>query len=440
MYPLDHIVFSEYLASLDDEDRLLIETSIRMHDVLCHRDDEEADHDETEYDDEEYTVRPLHQRKWMKPANLKDNKFVNEVVVNQDEVMKWKGGHLDALKAMLIDNGVTEVVHDQFIGFLLENGYESEAVIEDSKNNDQSNLLPVINGNVSAMNMIQTHLVGEDKDSDKLPVFSFGNTIWYYWSFAKDAGNFNVARYSNLKQECLQNDIHSISIKMFQQVLAKALLFQQSERARSIEAMNRDADNGRYNIPPNLPLSVSHVFCLLLYCNHTELQFNYKKHGCRERAGQSWDKFKAKNAEIGHWYRLLNEVVIFYGTDCAPTDVFYTGLSIKLSFTTFAPDWCSPFSTTVDETVAFTFCDDSGIILKLKPSIGSKDSYFDVEWFVFTQYVTFYLVSNNLFFLYFVGCQTLLMNGRDCSPKLGICKLWIFDMLTVGGGSEMQRF
>merc|ERR1712176_711168 len=104
--------------------------------------------------------------------------------------------------------------------------------------NDGSNVLPYLNGNMYAAELIQKHLIGESKDSDKLPVFSFGKTIRYCWPGFKHRNDYNVAKYSNLKQECLQNKIYSISMEQFQLILAKAVLFQQSEKGRGMEAVD----------------------------------------------------------------------------------------------------------------------------------------------------------------------------------------------------------
>merc|ERR1712062_229338 len=94
----------------------------------------------------------------------------------------------------------------------------------------------------------------------------------------------------------------------------------------------------------------------------------------------TFDEFKAMNAEIGHWYQLLFEATEFFGTDVTPTNVFYTGLNVKLSFASFAPLFFCPFSTTISVDIANEFCDENGIILQMQPTVGSCDKYFNVEW------------------------------------------------------------
>merc|ERR1712062_969422 len=127
--------------------------------------------------------------------------------------------------------------------------------------------------------------------------------------------------------------------------------------------------------------SASHIFVLLMYCNETILQYKYKKFGCRKVNEEMTRKeFKAMNAEIGHWYQLLFEAITFFGTKVTPTNVFYTGLNVKLSFASFVPRFYCPFSTTISVDIANGFCDENGIILQMQPTVVSRDVCFNVEW------------------------------------------------------------
>merc|ERR550525_1723063 len=102
-------------------------------------------------------------------------------------------------------------------------------------------------------------------------------------------------------------------------------MFSNTKMGRSIKAMNRGGSNKHYNIPSNLPLSASHIFVLLMYCNETILQYKYKKFGCRKmNENQTTEEFKAMNAEIGHWSNFLFQAIMFFGTRVTSKNVFYT--------------------------------------------------------------------------------------------------------------------
>ena len=91
---------------------------------------------------------------------------------------------------------------------------------------------------------------------------------------------------------------------------------------------------------------------LLMYCNHTKLQYEYKRHGCREAAtlqsveDPEFTKWKGHNAEVGHWYKLLFEAVEMFRTRVTSKDVFFTGLGARLLFENYAP-W---FKCPVDDS------------------------------------------------------------------------------------------
>eukprot|EP01083_Nonionella_stella_P291049 990428_1 len=146
----------------------------------------------------------------------------------------------------------------------------------------------------------------------------------------------------------MNNVIHSIDIKSFHEVLEKAVTYTQSFKGRSIKALDRGGGNLDFEIPALLPISISHILVLMLYCNFTELQCKYKKTGCREENKEEGIKeFIKRNQEIGHWYKLLYESIICYGTQVSRGQVFYTGINIPVSFNTYTPWFNCTFSTTI---------------------------------------------------------------------------------------------
>ena len=287
------------------------------------------------------------------------------------------------------DVEVPQSVCDELLEFLNKNNFDSETVLDDLIDDEEdsfnefkdSNLFPMLKNSKFLTKIVKKHLGGKRNDDDKLPPFQFGERRWYFWKHYTDWNNYNVAKHSNLKDECINNKIHSISLDRFAKMLAKAVLLRQSDKGRSLKARNAGGTNNKCEIPVDLPLSVSHIVVLLMYCNETELQYKYKKYGTRRtNKKQTKKQCKEMNSEIGIWYRMLNEVIEFFGSRCSPKNVFFTGLNVRLSFVSFAPLFNAPFSTTTAVDVANRFCDGAGIILMLTPSTGSNDKYFDVEW------------------------------------------------------------
>lgn len=373
-------LFDQFMNGLDDRERMIMEISAKMHHALSHQHDgeKEIDDDDLNEDEKQYKVRSLQWwKKRMQSQPHGANKFVNEVSLQHKASDQAKQRRMDELGGMLTKLGFDSEC-TSFCSFLVENKYDSETVLDDLMDEEdafneypESNLFQVLNENKFLAKSIKKHLGGGKNDDDILAEFSFGG-FFYHWPYFKERSNYNTARYDNIKQECINNRIHSISLQQFTNLLTKALLYRESQKGRSIQASQGAVDNNKYDIPHRLPLSVSHIVVLLMYCNYTELQNKYKKLGCRSS--------KINNAEIGHWYRLIFEAVLFFGSKVRPKNVFFTGLNTRLCFTTFAPTWSSPFSTTVSLDVAKRFMDGEGIIIKLRPTSGANDVFFDVEW------------------------------------------------------------
>merc|ERR1719242_949712 len=147
-------------------------------------------------------------------------------------------------------------VSDRFLGFCIENAYDSETILDDLKDDDfgpcddhkDSNLYPVLDQNKFLVKLIKKHLGGNMNDDDEITEFSFGENMWYFWSYFKDGSNFNVAKYKNLKEECLNNGIHQMSMERFNEILVESIMFLNTTKGRCIKAMDRGGDNDQYNI------------------------------------------------------------------------------------------------------------------------------------------------------------------------------------------------
>ena len=444
--------FEQYMNGLDESERLIMETSVKMHEALCHRHEAQQEIDEKDGDEEQFKVRSLTWWKQRAPKDAATNKFVNEVMENKGDREERAAGRMDELDDVMLNSMLTEGAHARLVGLtnfsrfngksvelieyiqaknrwkvalldadslikdkkylgvkpdnldpttagmnradcakfiecLSENQYDSETLLydldgADSENRSSaSNLFGMMKASKFLLKIVRKHLARDGHDDDELPNFSFGSTLWDHWMYFEGTESFNTAKYSNLKEECTMNKIHSISVARFNRILTKAVLLRESKKGRNIRSRDIGRTNTECAIPPNLPLSISHIVALTMYCNETKLQYLYKKFGCRQSSEeQTVEDLKELNSEIGHWYRLLMEATRFFGSPVKSGNVFYTGLNVKLSFSTFAPVWLSPFSTTVDKDVANRFSDGTGIILQLEPTGGSDDCYFDVEW------------------------------------------------------------
>merc|ERR1719474_826892 len=79
-----------------------------------------------------------------------------------------------------------------------------------------------------------------------LDPFKFGSKWFSHWKwdeFQRRSFYVKSPKYSNLKEECLNNSIHQISLKMFQNLLVKAMIHQRSNEGKRKTAADREANS-----------------------------------------------------------------------------------------------------------------------------------------------------------------------------------------------------
>ena len=390
----------DVMESLRDDERQVLEISSKVHWFLNHKEQTLDEDDQTEHQrDSLYQKTKIRALNWRKKQDAADkpqtqiSKFVMEM--ESAQTTEIKAGHIDELREMLVIR-MPETEVDAILFGLAANHFDSDAILcdlgEDDVGNDQYNdyeqsrLFPLLQSSKQLAKTVIAHFGGRRRDDALIGEFQFGFSRFYYWTHWKESPEHNEAKYQSLKEECLNNQIFSIPISKFHQFTMKAYMYAKSKEGRLLFAGDFGPNNQDYEMPAHLPITSAHIFVLLTYCNHSELQYNYKKYGCRASQHMrsfedaEFKLFKQRNSEIGHWYKLLFEAVQFFGDKVGPKDVFYTGLNVRLLFTTFSPHFKCPFSTTVDRMKALEFSQLKGVVLKMMGWVGCFDRYFNVEW------------------------------------------------------------
>ena len=375
--------FDIYFNNLDYQTRNLLELCSKIHTTTNHTIiDAEYDHRQEKKETDLFKIRPLNVRSMQYAggkADAKFNKFINEVTDNNTKTKAQKGNShtIDGLHDLLTKHSLGKDEYTKFKKILDFDEYDTDSVaydVEDGFSN--SNIYDLLNQNKFHLSLINNYL-------NTLPQFEFGKYQFKYWSyFHKHPTFIPKPKYTSLKQECLNNGIFPIQLWMFNQTLNKSYIYTNSNKGKTLKACDKQGDNNNYEIPVSLPISVAHIFVLILYCNFNKLQYHYKKHGCREHNDQeTLQDLRKRNMEIGNWYKLLKECVLFYGTMATSSDTFYTGLNTRLLFGSFTPSFNCPISTSISWDIANQFADGKGVILELRGIEGSKgDPYFNVQW------------------------------------------------------------
>ena len=374
-------VFKNYMDGLNLRERNLLDTASKIHSFVCHE-----THD-NKYDDEGNVQKG--QTLLSRGTKELGNKFVNEV---KSRVIREKveGKRMDELMQSLQNNGFPDEECYQLMNVLFDQSYDSDTIVLDLVDEDSdpcnlyydTNLFPKLCRKPFFAKVTKKHFGATRNDDDPLPTFEFGKEELSHWKEFKDRpGYVGAPKFASLKEECFNNKICTMTHEQFSRFLLSAFTLRQTKKGRTISAMHQYDNNRKYEVPVHSPLSVSHIFVLLMHCNLTELQCKYKKYGCREsEVHETFEDLKAWNREIAIWHRLLTEAVCFFGERVRPKQVFYTGLDRKLSFETFAFEINTPISTTVSPDVTDRFCGANGSVLKLMAASFTTDSCFNVEW------------------------------------------------------------
>eukprot|EP01084_Bolivina_argentea_P066770 121743_1 len=80
-------------------------------------------------------------------------------------------------------------------------------------------------------------------------------------------------KYENLKEEILYNDICTIGFAQFNTTRCKAMTKSQSKTSKSKRA-NQYWEKV-YGIKKGSPITLNHIIALLLYCNYSDLCFEF---------------------------------------------------------------------------------------------------------------------------------------------------------------------
>ena len=374
-------VFKNYLDGLNLRDRNLLNTASKIHSFVCHE-----THD-TKYDGEENVQTG--QASLSRTTEESSNKFVNKVKshVIQEKV---EGKRMDDVVESLRMNGFPDGACYRLMNVLFDQLYDSDTIVLDLVDEDSdpcnlyhdTNLFRMLCRKQFFAKVTKKHFGATRNDDDPLPPFQFGKEELYHTKHFKERpGYIGAPKFASLKEECFNNRICTMTPKQFSIFLLSAFTLRQTNKGKTLSAMHRHANNHFYEVPAHSPLSVSHIFVLLMHCNLTDLQCKYKKFGCREsEVHETFEDLKVWSREIAIWHRLLIEAVHFYGERLQPKQVFYTGLDKKLSFGSFAFDIKTPISTTISFEVTERFCGVNGCVIKLMAAPFIMDTYFDVEW------------------------------------------------------------
>eukprot|EP01084_Bolivina_argentea_P128675 227405_1 len=102
---------------------------------------------------------------------------------------------------------------------------------------------------------------------------------FHYWnkSYCEEEKYCNSVKYNNLRQEMFENNIYSISYRMWDDTYNKANKWKQSLRGKQlVAATGRGCNMCGDSIPILSPISITHIMVVLFYVNYEFIQFKFQ--------------------------------------------------------------------------------------------------------------------------------------------------------------------
>eukprot|EP01084_Bolivina_argentea_P230827 389411_1 len=214
----------------------------------------------------------------------------------------------------------------------------------------------------------------------KRTTLSFGEPF-FYWDYFEGDAFFCRAKYQTLKSEILRNNIFSLSELQYNDLLFESDLWHKSIIGQFCTAFNRGSMNEEYEIEAGLPLTVAHIMSVLLLTKYELLAYKYVNNGCNKvNVNESYRETQRRNTEIGIWYRLMKEVVMFYGEMSTPADAFYQSIEQHLLFGSVAPTIHAPFIASGSLAAACVITENSGAVLHYKQHSSLDNPFLDISY------------------------------------------------------------
>ena len=225
-----------------------------------------------------------------------------------------------------------------------------------------------------------------------LGAFSVGFNFQYWESkwCKKDDPYFVDKKYDNLKEEIM--NYYYLSIKLYKkEIIPKAQQYHKSQIVKSIKAPIVAGD--KYGISYRAVVSVSHLICIILYTDYTNLSTDFSATFRKNDAFETLTAVKKRNQKYYFFAKGLKEVVAVYGQRYdderggigllpALKGPFFCGMSFILMMPAFNIQIFGPVSTSVHQEIAVKFSGDNGIIIRFDnhKGWGKSAQGFDVSF------------------------------------------------------------
>ena len=194
-----------------------------------------------------------------------------------------------------------------------------------------------------------------------------------YWKSDYGEGSFVCAKYSNLKDEILNNKIYNLQSNQFIISLHKVNKYFHSKK---VKQMTCCFDWGIYDIEAGDIISLSHLLSICIYCDWSNLCTKFRETFRKHKLYETKQSVIKRNKEFANMAKLINETIECYGRDDHDPDTFFCGMSLMV-LPQFDMDLHCPTSTSKTLEISEMFSGDNGIIIQFN---SYNNSTFCTSW------------------------------------------------------------
>ncbi len=282
----------------------------------------------------------------------------------------------------------TVLSHDgvrDFYEFIEAEQFDTDGLRDDLQDHSESNVVLLFGDketrNGKGLEWVLRKRMFEDAQRDNLYSSGFRYFYWKHYEFREEEwdvlytqpngqplveGNegyklcdFYVApKWSNLKEEAINNDTLSFSRSQFEDLVEKAtaklLSWSKDSKARELGAQSAWLEQysfceKAFGIKRGAPIKVEHIVALLMYTDFTEHSRLFSASFRKSSPYEAVSDLVARHRQYHHWGKLLRELVEAYGEEMGKRNdigIFYHGVSAAMIFDSTTIRLRGPVSTT----------------------------------------------------------------------------------------------
>jgi len=223
-----------------------------------------------------------------------------------------------------------------------------------------------------------------DDSTDSQLQYEYGVKFTFYDEYNQRYPEYELvtAKYSNLKEELLSNEIKdgTVTIEQWDEMNKKVTGTAFKRKLKKIKAVSDPFWNRLMAIDAGGPMTehLHHILAIKFYTDYDELPQNTKR-WCRPHSiDEPVERVKGRYVEAVHWLKLLYETIqLFGGQFSKSSKPVYHGMDRRFLFRQFRARIFTPTSTSSSKAVAKRFTDSNGVIMQFRGFEFEGSRYFD---------------------------------------------------------------